>query len=380
MGDTGTGFLSPASATMTEPGDFNPTIADDHPAVHVAPCPSCGGLVEAEDAFCHGCGARLDGAGLVAASAVESAAPPKHLRCENCGAEVALDPEQRSYACAFCDSKYVVELPEEVSRRQPPEFVIGFAVTAEAARERFREWIGSNSLFRPGDLKYVSLVEKVRGVYLPFWSFSMRARSQWSAQIGEYWYRTETYTTRQGGKTVTKTRRVRETEWWPLAGRHHRYYNGYLISASRGLSQGEAEAIKPFHLAALRRYAPHYLAGWAAEDYRLESDEALKLCQEEFCRREQQHVAAFLPGDTYRALSLRTFFEDVGSDLILLPVYVLTYRYHDKLYRFLVNGQTGRVAGSKPLSRARIAAAVAAGVALVAALLGALALLSAVAR
>ena len=44
----------------------------------------------------------------------------------------------------------------------------------------------------------------------------------------------------------------------------------------------------------------------------------------------------------------------VCPDLILLPVYLLSYRYRNKLYRFLMNGQTGKVAGSKPLSPWRI--------------------------
>jgi hypothetical protein len=36
----------------------------------------------------------------------------------------------------------------------------------------------------------------------------------------------------------------------------------------------------------------------------------------------------------------------------------LTYQYQDKLYRFLINGQTGRLYGEKPLSWQRIALAV----------------------
>ena len=43
---------------------------------------------------------------------------------------------------------------------------------------------------------------KLRGVYLPFWSFSTLAQSTWSAEIGEHWYRTETYSTVENGRTV----------------------------------------------------------------------------------------------------------------------------------------------------------------------------------
>jgi hypothetical protein len=286
------------------------------------------------------------------------AGPQRRFRCENCGAEVAVEPQQRSYTCAFCDSNYVIEVATADTGRQPPEFVIGFSVALAQAQERFRQWLGASSWFRPSDLAAAQIVEKLRGVYVPFWSFTMLAESRWSAAIGEYWYRTETYTTTENGKTVTKTRTVRETEWWNLSGGHHNYHSGYLVSGSRGLAQRDAERIKPYHLAALKRYEPLFLAGWLSEEYSVEREEALRLCQAEFQRRQQQDIAAHLPGDTHSNLQVETSFSDITSDLILLPVYLLSYRYRDKVYRFMMNGQTGKVAGQKPLSGWRIAIAV----------------------
>ncbi len=208
---------------------------------------------------------------------------------------------------------------------------------------------------------------KLRGVYLPFWRFTMRAESQWSAQIGEYWYRTETYTTTDAkGNMQTRTRRVQETEWWNLSGRHHLYHRDYLISGSKGLPQTQAHRIFPYNLPALKRYDASYLAGWITEEYSIEKEMAHKTCQQEFYRRESAAVAAFLPGDTHRDLRVSTRFSGVTSDLCLLPVYLLSYRHQDKVYRFLVNGQTGKIAGDKPWSKQRIWAAVGIGLGLLA--------------
>jgi hypothetical protein len=327
------------------------------------PCAACGTPVEPLDKFCPACGTSNPdfkgptgtAAPVIEAQVVEPSPLSKHLQCKTCGAEVATDPNQRSYVCPFCDSTYVVEVPAEQSGRQPPEFVIGFAVTPEVAHEKFRTWLRDNTWYRPGDLHTASIADKLKGVYLPFWSFSMFAQSQWQAQIGEHWYRTEHYTTRDSkGNIQHHTRRVQETEWWPLAGRHHRYYSGYLVSGSRGLPQGQSLRIQPFNLPALKRYQPYFLAGWLAEEYSVNREEALALCQQEFQRWEQGNIGAFLPGDTHSGLAVETQFSQINSDLCLLPVYILSYRYKEKVYRFLLNGQTGKVAGDKPVSGKRI--------------------------
>ena len=45
----------------------------------------------------------------------------------------------------------------------------------------------------------------------------------------------------------------------------------------------------------------------------------------------------------------------MNSDLILLPIFLRSYRYRDRLYRTLINGQTGEIVGEKPISTGRIA-------------------------
>ncbi|MDX1947542.1 MAG: zinc ribbon domain-containing protein [Pirellulaceae bacterium] len=363
-----------------------PAVDAESAAPSGKPCAACGTPVESLDKFCPACGTtNPDFRAPIAPTrqpeaSARGAAPPaaapstpitaemvespltKHFKCQTCGAEVATDPHHRSYVCPFCDSTYVVEFDPAGAGRQPPEFVIGFAITHDDAQQKFKEWLRQNSWFRPGDLAVASVADKLKGVYLPFWAFTMLAQSTWRAQIGEHWYRTETYTeTDSKGNTVTKTRQVQETEWWPLAGRHHRYYSGYLVSGSKGLPQDQALRIQPFQLPALKRYEPYFLAGWLAEEYSVERDDALKLCRQEFARQESANIGAFLPGDTYSGLAVQTEFSQITSDLCLLPVYILSYRYREKVYRFLLNGQTGKMAGDKPLSGTRIAIAVAAG-------------------
>ena len=371
-----------ADTPIDAPADASVIVIEDDPVVdaevlqpHGEPCPGCGAPVEPGDHFCTHCGATVEAEPAVAKPPAAKPelvieGPKKHIECQSCGAQIKVDPDERSYTCPFCDSTYVVEHTEETTGRQPPEFVIGFAVTHEQALEKFRHWIGNNSMFRPGDLAQARIEDKLKGVYLPFWRFTMRSQSRWSARIGEYWYRTETYTTTDSkGKRVTRTRQVRETEWWSLSGQHHMYHRDYLVSGSKGLDQRQADRIKPFNLPALKRYDPTYIAGWITEEYSVEKDQALAICRREFLKREKSAIGAFLPGDTHRNLQVSTNFSQPTSDLCLLPIYLLSYRYQDKLYRFMVNGQTGKITGDKPWSQKRIWAAVGVGLGVLAVVL-----------
>ena len=176
------------------------------------PCEACGAPVEPLDKFCPACGApqaastasgtseaRRSAAAsrgsdeTVDAVAVERPEAPasdvlaqKYFRCQKCSAEVATSPDQRSYVCPFCDSTYVVEFSPEQTGRQRPEFVIGFEITPEDAQAMFHRWIRTNGLFRPGDLALGAVADKMKGVYLPFWSFAMLAQSEWQVTIGEH--------------------------------------------------------------------------------------------------------------------------------------------------------------------------------------------------
>ena len=332
-------------------------IDDSVASPSTAPCESCGAPLDNNDQYCGACGAPAgEKAG---AKATTEKVDRKYFECKSCGNKIALDPDVRSYTCAFCDSNYVVEFSPDQSDRQPPEFIIGFAIEHHQSLEKFQHWIKSNSWFHPRDLRHTHIADKLLGVYLPFWSFSMRAESTWSATIGEYWYRTETYTTTDAnGKTVTRTRRVRETEWFPLSGMHHRYYSGYLLSASEGLPQEIAQRVMPFDLPALKRYEPYFLAGWQTQEYTVERNQALEICKNEYQQQERSNIAGFLPGDTYSNLRISSRFSQVSSDLCLLPYYLLTYTYQKKKYRFVMNGQTGRIWGTKPISGTRIGVAI----------------------
>jgi hypothetical protein len=324
---------------MSDPAP-TPLVLGDAPVT----CPGCGDPVDVGENFCGVCGRDLR-----SLQAGEEGDPGddgrRSLSCESCGAALSVDEQTRSVVCPFCKSPQVVAVPD---RGAPPEFILGFANTEDVARDRFGRWVRKGGITVPGDLARAATLSDVRGVYVPFWSFSVRADTEYSCRIGEYWYRTETYTTIVNGKVVTRTRTVRETEWFPFSGTYLGYHNRYLVSGSKGLSQKLADAIMPYEIGALHRFRHSFLAGWMAEEPSVAEESALEVSNKYFLGEERKRVAAFLPGDTQRGLEVRTSFSQATSDLILLPLWILVYDYRGKRHQFVMNGQTGAMSGTRP--------------------------------
>ena len=67
-------------------------------------------------------------------------------------------------------------------------------------------------------------------------------------------------------------------------------------------------------------------------------------------QQQEARCARDVPGDTHRGLVVNNHFSRETFKHVLLPIWIAAYRYNDKPYRFLVNGQTGEVTGEAPYS------------------------------
>jgi hypothetical protein len=292
--------------------------------------------------------------------------------CGQCGAALAF-AGVRTETCPYCTSPNFVERPP--SADQPaPAYVIAFAGDTAAAKRRLAAWLASRSWLADARIKRAH-VEDLRGVYLPAYVYSAVARTEYTAQIGEHYTETETYTEKdKDGNEVTKTRTVTRTEYRPLAGRHLGYVTDVVVSASAGLGDAELGRIEPFDMLRLRRYSPAVISGWITEEFSRTPDACMRASRDEAVEHVGVRLRRFMPGDNFCDLEWRTSVDWESLDPLLVPVWVLAVRYRDDkpALRVLINGQTGRVHGPTPLVWWKIvlvalaAAAVIAAIALIA--------------
>lgn len=272
--------------------------------------------------------------------------PTQALQCKQCGAAINYPDKVTSGKCCFCGSDTVIERPANTQLIRP-ESLIPFKVTKQQAGSKFSEWVGS-LWFRPNNLKHMARVQEIGGVYAPFWTFDAQADTRWNAESGYHYYVTEEFTNSEGKR---ETRQVQHTRWEPSSGHHRGSYDDLLICASKGLSEALVRVLEPFHTTQnLVGYQASYLSGWGAEEYAVGPKEAWDKGQQRFEQHEYSACSQQVPGDTHRNLRISMKLSSVTWKHCLLPVYVAAYRYNDKVYRFLVNGETGKVSGEAPYS------------------------------
>lgn len=281
--------------------------------------------------------------------------PVAQITCNECGASVSIARGSQTAKCAFCGSEKV--LAQETSGNPiTPKSIVPFKITKEKANTKFKTWLGT-LWFRPNDLKKKAELQEMDGVYIPFWMFGALVKTEWTASSGYYYYENEWYLNDKGQRVV---REVKKTRWTSSYGDRQDFFDANLICASKGLPQDLVLKLNSFDTDKLTSYQPEFLAGWQAESYVIDLLPAWNTAQKDMSRVQQGRASRDVPGDEQRNLSVRNKFSHVTFQHVLLPIWISTYRYHDKPYQFLVNGQTGEVVGTAPFSFWKIATAIAA--------------------
>ena len=322
-------------------------------------CPSCGGVMDFDPQTggltCPYCGhtesipvneeepgvaEELD---LASADHVENCnwgAEKKTVICKACGAESVYDALEISAVCPFCGSNQVMEASDQ--KTMAPGGVVPFQITDKKASELFKAWI-KRKWFCPKLAKESAKAKHFKGVYLPYWTFDAKTKSQYSGEYGK-----DKRVKGSDGAEHT------ETTWYPTKGQYAEDFDDELICATTNHNQSMLMGIEPFRTAENKAYKPEYVAGFAAERYAVGVKEAWEMAKDVIKGKLRDNISGKIrkekDADHVRNLTVETVFSGLTYKYLLLPVWISSYKYKDKVYQFMVNGQTGKVSGKTPIS------------------------------
>ena len=344
-------------------------------ALHL-PCPSCGNQLhysaEKKQISCSHCGYGEEvntandkvietalGQDLSAArNFTPEEVNKKVFDCKNCGAKFMVQSDQMNITCGFCGSNNV-NVDAFKHQYIKPVGIIPFYISREEATTKFNRWIKQGA-FHPNKLKKLSRVEGLHGMYIPFWTYDAKTESTWQGQAGYYTQGQGHSSTMPRGTALGRpmqmgrnvrmgNQRVPQIRWQSKSGRLSHFFDDVLVVASGELEQKEVNKM-PFRLDEVVNYDPKLIMGWESEIYQIELDEGYTIAEQLMDHRLRNMCSAQLGGDTQRNLHVSSKKTAQTYKHIVLPFWICSYTYQDKIYRFLINGQTGRVYGQKPTS------------------------------
>lgn len=267
----------------------------------------------------------------------------REVQCKNCGARSVTTLQARR--CPFCDEPLVVELAPSADTILP-DAVVPFQVSKDAGNAAYRSWLHSR-WFAPGDLKHRAEHDGLDGIYVPYWTYDSDSLTHYTGARGTYYYTTETYKDSQGRR---QTKQVRHTRWRSASGTVSLRFDDVQVCASTGLPRNRMAQLEPWDLGGLRPFDGAYLAGFVAERYSLDLEDGWSQAQQIMEGRIASAVRRDIGGDEQRVHSMDVHHRGVTFKHVLLPAWVSSFRYRGKVYRVVVNAQTGEVAGDRPWS------------------------------
>jgi hypothetical protein len=298
--------------------------------------------------------------GAAVDAAVESDDPGdgdlNEIRCDACGADVVFPGTLSSSECAFCGSPLQREAAHSAEERVPVDGVLAFAIRREEARTRLAAWVKSR-WFAPSAFTRRGVQGRFSGVYMPFWTFDSHTASRYRGQRGDHYY-----VTVGSGKN---RRRVRRTRWRSVSGQFERFFDDVLVLAGSDADRELVDRLEPWPLDRCEPFDRRFLAGFLARTYDVELGDGFGLARQRIDAAIREETCRRIGGDVQRISSLSSTYDPITYKHLLLPLWLLSYRWKDRTYRLVVNAVTGEVQGERPWSWIKITLATLAGLAVV---------------
>lgn len=260
--------------------------------------------------------------------------------CQSCGAHVVTTDTTTSTFCFYCHNPVVI-----TSRLQgdfTPDQILPFKISEQQAKDGFIAW-ASTKKYLPDDFISASHLEKMTGMYIPYWYVDTSVQVDYSGTSS----RKDTW--RSGDFMYTKTsesEHVRKGEY---------QINDVSLQAFSKIDPNLLNGVEPYDGEDFRPFSMPLLQGYFAEQYTMSEEEARDPMNQSIGQIAEQLLQSSFPPNATVKHRHKTI-QGGENDLLfsLLPVWVLTYNYYGKIYVYAMNGQDGRAFGEMPLVEERL--------------------------
>lgn len=253
-------------------------------------------------------------------------------KCSHCGAELITTDETITTFCSFCRTGTMLD--RKLVKKTKPDYVIPFTKTKEECEKIYVDKI-RKAFFAPKSMIDTQEVEKIRGIYMPYWIYSFEKNGETKAKGSKYSHRSGDY---EYYDDYTLTTDI-DAEC-----------SGIIHDATSNFSDRLSEAIAPFSVKEKKEFSAAYLSGFYADNEDVDKD----VYTEESSQMASKHISSRLGKDKeYRRYGAKpsVSLNQKSAELALFPVYYLATKNKagDRISYAVINGQTGKITADIPI-------------------------------
>lgn len=267
------------------------------------------------------------------------AAKMRAYNCTSCGAELICDETTAATRCPYCGNNTVI--PGQFAGTLKPDYVIPFKYEKQDAVKALKGYYKGKTLL-PGSFNNANHLEEIKGVYVPFWLYSghVDARGLYEARQDEVH--------RQGEYEITRSRHYEVRREGTIN------FSRVPVDASTKMPDDLMDSIEPFDYREITEFSLAYMPGYLANKYDVSKQECGKRAAERSRNSAQDALLGTVTG--YTGVITRTHDEKIHNEkteYAVLPVWLLSTKWQGENFLFAMNGQTGKMIGNLPVSRAK---------------------------
>jgi hypothetical protein len=186
-------------------------------------------------------------------------------------------------------------------------------------------------------------IKNISGMYVPFWLYDINGKGYADAICTKVRHYTS------GNYDYT------ETQYFHVYRGFNMQYSKVPLDASEKMDDKLMDKIEPYNYDEAKKFNAPYLAGYLAEKYDFDSDKLMPRLTEKINRYIDSFVSSQFSG--YSTVNYNAKNIDVvrrNTYYAMMPVWMVCYDYKDAEHIFAMNGETGKVVGKPPISKAKV--------------------------
>lgn len=261
--------------------------------------------------------------------------------CPSCGAEIITEETTAATFCYYCHNPVILQ--GRVSGAYLPDKVLPFQIDRKKAEQSFLDYVQKKK-FVPGAFFCKSQIEKLTGIYFPYWICDGSSRGRMRAKA------TKVRVWRAGDLEYTETR------FYQVEREGRARFPEMTKNALKKANRKLAEGVGPFPMEAALPFSMSYLSGFQAEKRDQEKEElrpGVEADMKSFCEAMIRDSISGYSSVTPEQTEILT--EQIDFSYAMLPVWTLTYQgKNGQTYYYAMNGITGKVCGKLPVDYRKV--------------------------